>query len=227
MMQSPRYEVKMTCDEMYLPDVHTWLNLHPDTFIEAYPPRQVNSLYFDTRENDCLMDNLIGTGQRQKLRFRWYGAGYSAVRGALELKRKLNQLGWKVHYPVPVTFDLMTTSWSSLMWQMREQVDGPFSIWLSYLNQPTLINSYTREYYESMDHQVRVTIDYDQVAYEQITHLTPNLVDKAPIPSQVVVEIKADATLHRRVSDVLSSLPLQVGRNSKYVSGLIGALCFL
>jgi hypothetical protein len=78
-----------------------------------------------------------------------------------------------------------------------------------------------------MDQQVRVTIDYKQAAYEQVIHLTPNLVVKAPLPSRVVVEVKADATLHRRVSNVLSSFPLQVERNSKYVSGALGSLCFV
>ena len=84
-----------------------------------------------------------------------------------------------------------------------------------------------REYYETMDRNVRLTIDYNQAAYEQIVHLTPNLTIKAPVPSQIVVEVKADAALHRRVSNVLSSFPLQVGRNSKYVSGVIESLCFL
>ncbi len=226
MIQTARYEVKMTCDEMYLPDVRAWVNLHPDVFVEAYPPRQVNSLYYDTRGIDCLMDNLIGTGQRKKLRLRWYGSDYTAVRGTLELKCKENQLGWKEYHPLPLTFDLTTMSWSACIQQMREQVDATFDAWLSYADQPLLINSYKREYYESIDQQVRVTIDHDQTAYEQITHLAPNLAIKASIPSQIVVEVKADATLHRRVSNVLSCFPLQVGRNSKYVNGVLGGLCF-
>lgn len=226
-MQSIRYEVKMTCDEVYLPDVRAWINLHPDVFIEAYPPRQVNSLYFDTYEADCLIDNLIGVNRRAKLRFRWYGDDDSAVRGTLELKCKSNQLGWKEHYPVPTSFDLRTISWRTFMQELRGQVDGVFAIWLSYLDQPALITRYMREYYESIDRQIRVTIDYNQAFYEQVTCLTPNLRVKAPLPGLVVVEVKADATLHQRVSDVLSSFPLQVERNSKYVNGVLGALCFV
>jgi hypothetical protein len=226
-MEPARYEVKMTCDEVHLPDVRAWVNLHPEVFVEAYPPRQVNSLYFETWDVDCLNDNLIGIGQRKKLRFRWYGDDYSNVQGALELKCKSNKLGWKERYPIPATFDLTTASWRALMQQMREQVAGSFAIWLAYLDQPTLINSYMREYYESVDHKVRVTVDYSQVAYEQITYLIPNLVIRAPIPSQIVVEVKSDARLHRRVSNALSSFPLQVERNSKYVNGVVGSLCFL
>ena len=226
-MRSIRYEAKLTCDEVSLSDVRAWVNLHPSGFVEAYPPRQVNSLYFDTRETDCFTDNLVGISQRRKLRFRWYGDDYSAVQGALELKCKVNQLGWKEHYSIPFTYDLTATSWSTLLEHIRDQVDGPFSVWLSYLNQPTLIISYMREYYESMDRQVRVTIDYDLASFEQITHLTPNLVIGTPEPGQVIMEVKADAALHRRVSNTLSAFPLLVGRNSKYVNGLSGALCFL
>jgi hypothetical protein len=83
-----------------------------------------------------------------------------------------------------------------------------------------------REYYESLDRLVRVTIDYDQVVYEQITYPAPNVTFRAPIERRVVIEVKSDSTLHRRVSNVLSSLPLQVERNSKYVNGLIDSLRF-
>jgi hypothetical protein len=227
MKQPTRYEIKMTCAEMHLPDVRAWVDLHPETFIEAYPPRRVNSLYFDTRETECLLDNLIGTGERQKLRLRWYGDDCSSVRGTLELKCKSNQLGWKVYHPLPITFDLTSTSWRAFMGQVKEHASGPFAVWLSQLDQPTLVCSYTRAYYESIDRQIRVTIDYDVAAYEQVTPLAPNLKIKAPVSPHVVVEVKAEPALHRRMSDVLSSFPIQVGRNSKYVNGVLGSLCFV
>jgi hypothetical protein len=97
---------------------------------------------------------------------------------------------------------------------------------MSALERPALLNGYRREYYESRDHQVRITIDYDLVAYEQFMHLSPNLVNTAPIPGQTVVEVKADPALHRRLSNVLSSLPLQVSRNSKYVNSILDSFCF-
>jgi len=217
----------MTGDEVYLGEIRAWVNLHPEAFLVAYPPRRVNSLYFDTLECDCLNDNLIGASDRAKLRFRWYGEDVTAVQGTLELKCKANQLGWKEHRPIPVTFDLTSVSWNGLMQRLREYADGPFALWLSGVDQPTLINSYMREYYESIDRQVRVTVDYDLVAYEQVMYTAPNLVVKAPIPKPVVVEVKSDEKLHRRVSNVLSSFPLQVGRNSKYVNGVMDSLCFL
>jgi hypothetical protein len=77
-----------------------------------------------------------------------------------------------------------------------------------------------------MDRQVRLTIDHGQEAYEQVFGLAPNLTVRSPPESRLVVEVKSDATLQRRVSNLLTSLPLQVERNSKYVNGLTGSLRF-
>jgi hypothetical protein len=226
-LESARYEIKMACDEVYLPDVRSWVRLHPDAFIEAYPPRRVNNLYLDTHEVDGVNDNLVGTRERGKLRLRWYGRDFSAVRGNLELKFKSNQLGWKQSCPIPVTFDLTTISWNELLQQLRKHVQGDLAVWLSRVDRPVLINGYTREYYESMDRQIRVTIDYDQMAYEQVTYASPNLVSSSYIDRHVVVEVKSDAALHSRVSNVLSSFPLRTARYSKYVRGVTDSLHFL
>ena len=225
-MESPRHEIKMVCDESTLPDLHVWINLHPEMFVEAYPPRRVNSIYFDSYEGDCLDDNLDGVSDRRKLRFRWYGEDHAHARGTLELKCKESRVGWKVLQPIPVVLDLTTLSWSEIMGLLRQHADGLVGIWLSAVDQPVVINSYMREYYESVDHQLRVTADYDLVAYEQVMYCAPNLVVPAPAAHQIVVEVKADAVLHTRVSDALSSFPWQVGRNSKYVTGTMDALCY-
>ena len=226
-MEPTRYEYKITCDELYLPEARSWVRLHPAAFVEAYPPRQVNSLYFDTPEADCLHDNLIGAGERRKLRFRWYGPDFSAARGGLELKCKTNQLGWKRNCPIPITFDLRAISWADLIQQMRQHAEGIVALWLSSADQPVLLTSFVREYYESIDRQIRVTVDYSQVVYEQITYPAPNLAVKTPFKKQVVIEVKSDSRLALRVSEVASSFPLRVVRNSKYVNGVLDSLGFL
>ncbi|MBL7201586.1 MAG: VTC domain-containing protein [Anaerolineae bacterium] len=223
----PRYEVKMVCAEIYLPDVRSWVRWHPDAFAEAYPPRRVNNLYFDTYEADCVSDNLVGVSERAKVRLRWYGTDHSAVRGMLELKHKLNQVGWKERCPVPETLDLTTISWAELRQCLVGYAEGILSVWLAHADQPVLINSYTREYYESADRQVRLTVDSDQVVYAQVTYTAPNLLSRSVVESQIVIEVKAGVALHRRVSNVLSSFPLRTERHSKYVSGVLDSLSFL
>jgi len=220
-----RYEVKMTCSEVYLPDVRAWLRLHREGFCHSYPARRVNNLYFDTRELDCVSDNLIGTGNRAKLRLRWYGEDLEHAVGMLELKGKVAQQGWK-RISAPVTLDLNVGSWAELLPQLRAQTEGLFDVWLGALAQPTLINYYWREYYESADREVRATVDWDQVAYEQISYPRPNLWRPAPSKHQIAIEIKADGRLHRRISDLLSTFPPRVGQNSKYASSVLESLPF-
>jgi len=217
----------MTCEGIDLPLVQAWVRLHPDAFVEAYPLRRVNNVYFDSHEMHCLEDNLVGVGERSKLRFRWYGTGYSAVQGFLELKHKSGQVGWKDQCPIDAVLDLSSGTWTDLVRQIKARASGAAALWLAHADQPVLINGYTREYYESADRQVRVTIDCNHVAYEQMMHAAPNLVARSHTRGPVIIEVKADATLHRRVSDVLRTFPLPTGRHSKYVSGLLGSLCFL
>jgi len=222
-----RYEIKMTFGEVYLPEVRAALWLHPAGFVEAYPPRQVNNIYLDSATLNCLEAHIDGAVERDKLRYRWYGPDDTAVRGMLELKHKAGQLGWKEYGLVAATFDLTVITWREWVDRIRTHAQGAAAHWLSWYDRPTLLNSYRREYYESADGEVRVTLDYEQHVYEQVMHPVPNLAIEAPVANQAVLEVKAPSTLHKRVSDVLSSLPLQVERNSKYVSGMLDALGFV
>ena len=227
MGERPRYEVKLTCDEVYLADVRAWVRLHPDLFVAPYQPRRVNSLYLDTYGADCLDDSVAGVDNRTKARFRWYGDNPTRVEGVVELKCRSGRVGWKEAYPIGTTFDLTLMSWRDFMVRLGEQVNDPFVPWLRCGGQPMLITSYVREYYESMDRLVRLTVDRDLAAYEQVMQAAPNLRVKAPGWGKIVVEVKGEPALHRRLSAVLSSLPLVVTRNSKYVSGLTASLAFI
>jgi hypothetical protein len=227
-MSATRYEVKMTCEDANagLPRVRAWLRLHPAGFSVAYPPRRVNNLYLDTPELASLQDHRDGAFERSKLRFRWYGDDNAAVRGSLELKSKSSRVGWKEICPIPVCFDLTAISWREWMAQLRANAKESTRAWLTSRDRPTLLNSYVREYYESADRQVRLTLDHSLVAYEQVLHAAPNLALPVPGGGRIVMEIKAAPDLYRRVSDVLSSFPLPAERHSKYVDGLLDALSF-
>jgi hypothetical protein len=222
-----RYEVKMTCEEVYLAQVRSVIMLHPAGFSEAYPPRQVNNIYLDTPGLDCLNDHIDGAAERSKLRFRWYGPDYRAVHGVLELKHKAGRLGWKEYGPISATFDLTTSDWEAWIDTLRDRARGPAAHWLAWCDRPTLLNRYIREYYESADGAIRITLDYEQAAFEQLMWSRPNLHLLAPNPSCTVVEIKASAEQYKRVSDVASCLPLQVEHNSKYVGGMLDTMTFI
>lgn len=218
--QSARYEIKLACTPEHMPKVRAWIRGHPALFCETYPPRQVNNIYLDSLAAHDLDAHLGGIGQRQKLRFRWYGEGRRDVRGTLELKCRSGRLGWKEQYALARSFDLHEISWHEWMAQVRAMAEGPARVWLASVERPTLINCYRREYFEASEDRIRLTIDHPMQVYDQIAYASPNLSFAVPIARQVIVEIKAGLAEWRRLPDILSHFPLRTARNSKYVSGM-------
>jgi hypothetical protein len=139
----------------------------------------------------------------------------------LELKCKSSRVGYKEVHPIPATFDLTAISWSEWVEQLRAHATGDAAGWLAARDQPTLLGTYVRAYYETLDGQIRLTIDSEQRSYPQIACSTPNLTRSLPPEHHIVIELKFEAHVYRRASDVLSSFPLPAERNSKYVNGLI------
>lgn len=228
MNEGERYEIKLVCPAAWLPDIHARVRLHPEGFRTAYPPRRVNSVYFDTLDADSVAENINGVGERDKLRWRWYGVTtHSVTRSQLELKRKRGEAGWKEIGPINAPFDLPTRTWSEAFAFLREQAGPPFQIWLSRVSRATVINHYEREYYVSWDGQLRLTVDTQQVVYDQRFAARPNLRYPAPVPDSVLVELKAEVRLAERLAEALNAFPFRPGRNSKYVNGFMATSEFL
>jgi len=221
-----RYELKMVCGQHRLAQARSWIRLHPAGFVVAFPPRRVNSLYLDTPHLSSLNDNLEGVSARQKLRLRWYGDEMADIQPYLELKRKRNLLGRKERYLLSGKLDL-TLTWREILAVMRKET-GFFpknlvSI-LQTVNQPTLLNRYQREYYVTPDGAIRVTLDFDQAAYDQRLSPRPNLRLELPIGDTVVIEIKTGQEHAERLRQVVAWFPVRRSRNSKYAGGLLAAL---
>ena len=221
-----RYELKFVCPEIELPQIRSWLRLHPAGFKTAYPPRWVNNLYFDTPDLDSFNANVAGVGQRAKLRLRWYGQeSLTAVsQPVLELKFKQDMLGGKVRQKLDSTFDL-TAGWSVLYRALQKHTAvGKLQQTLKTASQPTLLNQYRREYLVSLDgERIRATLDYSLKSYDQ--RLSPRLNQTRPLPStgQMVIELKGDEDMVEELQRTATHLPLRRSRNSKYVNALAGA----
>ena len=222
----PRYEFKIPCAASLLPQIEAWVWLHPAHWRVAYPPRQVNSLYFDSFDLQSLNANLSGVGRREKLRLRWYGSDLRCVAGAqLELKCRRGTTGWKEITPFAGTLDLARGSWSALLATLRDGVDMRARQWLALYTQPVLINVYERAYYETPDGLLRLTLDTQLRAYDQRFAALPNLCQPGLSTGEMVVELKApvDDAAMQRVSDLLTTFPARAERFSKYLQGLLAA----
>jgi hypothetical protein len=218
-----RYEIKLVCDQHWLPQARSWIRLHPAGFVVAYPPRRVNNLYLDTLHLSSLNANLDGLSVRQKLRLRWYGEDIADVQPYLEHKQKSNMLVSKKRHPLPCRLDL-THPWTKTMKITRVNVGPEWQAILQTMDQPMLLNHYQREYYVTPDGSVRVTLDFAQAAYDQRFSPHPNLRTRLPVADTTVIEIKTALEHVERLHEVVSCFPAPRSRNSKYVSGMMTAL---
>jgi SPX domain protein involved in polyphosphate accumulation len=222
-LRSVRYELKMICDQVHLATAQSWTRLHSAGFHETYPPRQINNVYFDTFNLDTYNDHVDSVSERRKLRFRWYGEELNWAKGQFEIKEKNERVGWKLVQPVNAVLDLGKCDWADVQRAMLdglcEAQNGLFQEMLQ-VARPLVLNCYRREYYESANGQVRLTLDYDQRAYDQWMTARPNLIFRLPGLDRMVIELKCDVPYARYLADVLAEFPLRVNRNSKYVSAL-------
>jgi hypothetical protein len=215
--------MKFVASPVLMPWIEQWIGTHAAGFFEAHPPRQVNSLYLDTFDLDAYRDNLSGSSSRFKVRFRWYGEEPDTSRGALEVKRRENGLGYKETF-VTGPVSLSGTSWRDLRRLLRSELAREALIWLDGSPLPVLINRYWRRYFVSADSRVRVTVDWAQRVYDQRTYAAPNLSRHAHLPDTAVVEFKFSPEDRPVASALLQGFPLRVGRNSKYVIGVQATL---
>jgi hypothetical protein len=219
-----RYEFKIPCDPLRLPEVEAWVRLHPAHWRVSYPPRQVNNIYFDSPDLQDMNANLSGVGRREKLRLRWYGPDITRIADAqLELKCKEGLVGWKRFAPFAETLDLAGLMWPELLTRVGTGIMQRARLWLDQRAGAVLINHYQRAYYETPDRVLRLTLDTRLHAYDQRHALAPNLTRRAWLPEQMVIEVKGpvDAEAGQRLSRVLEAFPLRVDRFSKYLHGML------
>lgn len=215
-----RYEVKIVVPGALLPLARSWMRAHHSAFVGSYPPRVVNNLYLDTEDLRCLQDNLDGVSERQKVRVRWYGERTSDISPSLEVKQKRERLSWKARYQLSAPCDLSCgETWRSIISRMMVELPPALKAWVGGGWTPILVNRYRREYFESSDRQVRVTLDFAQTVYDQLLSPYPNLTRSAPQPDTAILEIKGEADAWESIREVANGFPFGVSRNSKYLVG--------
>jgi hypothetical protein len=213
-----RHELKFTLPDRLEGSLKNWITCHSNAFYVQYPPRQVNNIYFDSYEYAFREDHLNGLFQREKLRFRWYGDSWKTNQGQLELKFKRGEIGGKKVEWVQQTVDLTKHSWNQVESLLAEN-SVFFSNWI-HATHPVMVNRYQREYFTSSDGIVRITVDTGHIVYDQTFGISPNLIFSKPLDDLVIIEVKASVGEEKRISSVVSELPLYATQFSKYLSGV-------
>lgn len=215
-----RREIKfVSYDTEYHRMLH-WLKLNPVGFWSPYPDRTVNNIYFDTTELSAYAENLSGVASRSKVRYRWYGDNKSPCAGTLEIKRKRNQFGWKIRYPIERAPYSPGADWRQVRAALMSQLPADGRYWLQQASFPVLINRYRRRYFVSADQSIRATMDTENTVWDQRSKRWPDL-GAAGRPSPVlIIEFKFGTESRDMASDMLTGIPIRVSRCSKYISGV-------
>ena len=178
----------------------------------------MNNVYFDTFDHFAYAENLSGASARSKVRFRWYGEGDEPEKGTLEVKRRRSSVGWKLSYRVG-RVPLIGTPWLRFRRALRDQLPGEARIWLDANPQQVLINRYRRRYFLSRDGALRITLDRDQVMFDQLASNRPNTTRRLNLPGVHILELKCEDTEYDSAMRALANCPIRGSRFSKYTVG--------
>jgi len=184
---------------------------HPAGFYEVFPKRNVNNIYFDTPNLECLNDNLAGVSHRKKYRARWYGEAVEKIaKPKLEIKYKENMLGGKNFLPLT---DFSLKDLSALKKEVNTLIVTPFVL------EPVLLNSYSRSYWETRCGRFRITVD-SKLYFHSLIH-SPHFFKYICEDRAFIVELKYEAEDEDTVDRITRFLPFRLSKNSKYVNGVL------
>lgn len=213
-----RQEVKFVARATAFHEIVQWLRVHHLGFVQPYPQRQVNNVYFDAPGFDSYAESVAGVGSRAKVRYRWYGGSTTPQAGQLEAKIKRGHVGWKRVWQVAEPIGEPTSAHALRDWILRcvPQEAWP---WLVEFSQPVLRNRYTRSYWTALLGELRVTVDRDLAVFSPQRGSSLTLDRSMRTQKTVVLELKFRNGARGTVSQMLQGMPWSASRNSKYCKG--------
>ena len=167
---------------------------------------------------DFFRQSVEGNRDRKKIRVRWYGEEKKEYDATLEIKNKEGAVSWKNLYEKQVTVNPTETSWDNFLKSDSDKLHLK-NTFKTYL--PTSIVSYKRDYYESKNKKIRVTIDQDLSSYQQMSRFKVNFTHYKNHSSLVIMEIKTAYEEEKLLNRVLQDFPFSAKRFSKYCESLL------
>ena len=178
----------------------------------------IRSLYFDTINDDALMEKIAGVGNRKKYRIRIYNFSDRVIK--LECKSKYGDLISKQSVSIPrdLAEQLIAGDPEGLQRMRHPLLHDVYREMRTRLLRPAVIVDYVREAYLHPAQQVRITFDKQLRTGLYSTDLfNPSLPTYPVFDDPVeVLEVKYDEFLPSHLQTVLSGITAQRSAVSKY-----------
>tara|TARA_B100000242_G_scaffold284138_1_gene247107 strand:- start:1607 stop:2239 length:633 start_codon:yes stop_codon:yes gene_type:complete len=174
-------------------------------FKKIYEPREISTIYLDTKNLDYLYDNLAGINNRIKSRLRFYSNMNNKV--IYEEKIKKNELGSKTK----ITLNLNGNKKLGFKSTLNTLKKTNFYLnSKSFLNE-TLFVKYKRQYFSDIFGNF-ITID-SEIRFSDVTYFR-----KLISYNKSLIEYKIDETNYK--NNMFYNFPQKYTRHSKYVVGM-------
>ena len=178
----------------------------------------IRSLYFDTINDDALMEKIAGVGNRKKYRIRIYNFSDRVIK--LECKSKYGDLISKQSVSIPrdLAEQLIAGDPEGLQRMRHPLLHDVYREMRTRLLRPAVIVDYVREAYLHPAQEVRITFDKQlRTGLYSTDIFNPSLPTYPVFDDPVeVLEVKSDEFLPAHLQTVLSGITAQRSAVSKY-----------
>ena len=178
----------------------------------------IRSLYFDTINDDALMEKIAGVGNRKKYRIRIYNFSDRVIK--LECKSKYGDLISKQSVSIPrdLAEQLIAGDPEGLQRMRHPLLHDVYREMRTRLLRPAVIVDYVREAYLHPAQEVRITFDKQlRTGLYSTDIFNPSLPTYPVFDDPVeVLEVKYDEFLPAHLQTVLSGITAQRSAVSKY-----------
>ncbi len=212
-----RREVKFALPAADKSKIRSILDINCEPVIYNRAESEVRSIYFDDLALSSCRANFDGTGNRTKIRVRWYDNVLPAGTFFFEVKRRTGQMIHKDRVKIIAPAETGSMMYKRLVSELAETLSTEHGEMLMMRPEPVVIVEYRRRHYHVPGSPVRLTLDYDIACYSQAGKSKPD--SRFPIYLQdlVILEVKTPAGGEEEVRGLLYPLSPRVTRCSKYV----------
>lgn len=198
--------------------------LESDPYAGENGKYEIHSLYFDDYKDSSARENIAGEGKRFKYRIRYYGKSSNKL--WLEKKEKQNSYCHKRKCAISVEEyqAIMGGQIFDVFWGTKEQLLKEFCVDIAAKRfMPRVIINYEREAFVEIISNVRITLDYNISASDELERFLFGDYLRIPVlpGKKHVLEVKFDDVLPSYIKDILQANILGQQSFSKYYLGRI------